>query len=384
MRPLFFATLLRNIADQLVGVFLPLFLFTIGRDLNVFEFLGVTPFISGVLFAVVYYGAQRLTMAIVAFPASRLIFRMGYLKSMILGVTFLALNFLGLFMAESDPRILTITAVFGGLFLFFYWTAHDSLFALEINVKEIGRGVGAMAFLTKLAQIVTPAVAGIVIALWGYPTLFLVGLAFLLASVVPFAFVRSSPIYHRPSFAEFVVWVKEFRFRKFALVQFGMYMDIVAILLWPIYVMVFLGKIQNVGFLFSFALFLSLILTYLAGWFVDHKKGKRMYIASGAVISVSWIMRLFVRGIWDILGVEFLEKLAGSVYAPCYDSFLCRRAKGRSVLAFYVYKEVLLSVSAVILWTLVFGFFLLPVAWETVFLLGAVGVVLSLFLDGHK
>jgi len=131
-------------------------------------------------------------------------------------------------------------------------------------------------------------------------------------------------------------------------------------------------------------LFLSLVLTYLAGWFVDHKKGKRMFVASGAVISISWIMRLFVRGIWDILGVEFLEKLAGSVYSPCYDSFLCRRAKGRAVLAFYVYKEVLLSVSAVILWVLVFGFFLLPVAWESVFILGAIGVILSLLLDGHK
>lgn len=384
MRPLFFATLLRNIADQLVGVFLPLFLFGIGTQGHYFAFLGVTPFVSGILLPVCYYAVQRITMALVAFPAANLVYRIGYVKGMLIGITCLALNFLGLYLAKSDPGFLLPTAVLGGLFLFFYWTSHDSLFALEINVKEIGRGIGAMAFLTKLAQIATPAIAGTVIALFGYPTLFLIGIAFLFASTFPFMFVKSSTVYHRPNLTEFLTWIKESRFRKFAVVQLGMYMDIVAILLWPIYVMLILGKVEQVGYLFSFAMFLSLVLTYLAGWFVDHKKGKKMYVISGAIISVSWATRLFVRGLWDILGVEFMEKLAGSVYAPCYDSLLCRRAKGRAVFAFYVYKEVLLSFSAVILWSLVFLFFLMPVAWETVFLLGAIGVVLSLFLDGKK
>lgn len=384
MRPLFFATLLRNFADNLVGVFLPLFLFEIGSRLQLFAFLGVTPFVSGVLLAVCYYALQRLTMVIAAFPAASLIYRIGYVKAMTIGTFFLMLNYLGLWLSKVDPLWLSVTAICGGLFLFFYWTTHDSLFALEINVKEIGRGVGAMAFLTKLIQISTPAIAGVMIMIWGYETLFAVGILFLLLSLVPFIMVRASRIYQRPSLSQFLLWVGESRFRKFALVQIGMYMDIIAVILWPIYVLVLVGKIQHVGYLFSLALLLSLILTYLAGWFVDRKKGKRMFVASGVVISLSWFLRVFVRGIWDVLGVEFLEKLAGSVYSPCYDALLCQRAKGRFVFSFYVYKEFLLSLSAIVLWALVFGFFLLPASWEGVFILGAIGVGLSLFLDGRK
>lgn len=384
MRPLFYSTLMRNLADLLVGIFLPLFLFGIGQKLELFAWLKVTPFVSGVLFTIVYYALQRLTMVIIAFPTARLLYHLGYVKSMVLGTIFLGLNFVGLYLAKFDPHYLIASAIFGGLFLFCYWPAHDSLFALEINVKEIGRGIGALAFLTKLIQIATPAAAGIVIALWGYQVLFVAGLAFLIVSILPLMYVPSAKIIHMPNFSQFVAWVREFRFRKFALVQVGSYMDTIAILLWPIFVLVVVGKIQQVGFLYSLALFLSLVLTYLAGWFVDHKKGKRIYVASGAVISLSWLMRLFVHGFWDILGVQFLEQLAGSVYSPCYDSFLCSRAKGRSALSFYVYKEVLLSMSAVVLWALAFCFFLLPLSWESVFVLGAVGVFLSLFLDAHK
>src|SRR5258708_6540521 len=59
MRPMFFGTLLYNIADQMIGFFLPLFLFGIGSKLAVFSWLHVAPFVSGILFVVMYYALQR-------------------------------------------------------------------------------------------------------------------------------------------------------------------------------------------------------------------------------------------------------------------------------------------------------------------------------------
>ncbi len=381
---MFFGTLLYNIADQMIGFFLPLFLFGIGSKLAVFSWLHVAPFVSGILFVVMYYALQRAVVLFTLFPLGKLMYRLGFVWSMVIGTLFLCGNFVGFYLARTDPRFITLSFVCGGIDMVLYWVAHDSLFAHEICIKEIGRGVGALAFLTKLIQIAVPAVSGLIIVFSGYDSLFRIGIVFLLLSCVPFFFIPKTRIQAPPKFHELMAWLREPRFRKFALVQVGTYMDVIALLIWPIYVLLIVGKLERVGYIFSFVLFLSLILTYITGWIMDHKKGRRMFVASGTIVSFTWIMRFFIRGVWDIIGIELVEKLAGSVYSPCYDSILCKRSKGKSVFAFHIYKEFLLSVDALVLWGGVFVLFLLPVAWTSIFLLGALGVGLSLFLDAKK
>lgn len=384
MRPMFFGTLLYNLADQLVGLFQPLFLFEIGQRLSLFSFLNVSSFIQGILFTVAYYLVQRVVVFITVFPAGTLMCRLGYIWSMVIGTLFLGGVFIGFRLAQADPRYLILSFVCGGLNMVLYWTAHDSLFADELHVGEIGRGVGALALLTRLIQITTPAVSGFIIMLWGYNTLFSLSLGFLFFSCVPYFFIPPTKIRSTPSFMQFLTWIRESRFQRFALAQFGKYMDIIAFLLWPVYVLVIVGKIERVGYLFSLVLFFSLILTYVTGWIIDRKKGKRVFLTSGVIVSINWVLRFFAKGIWDLVGVEMVGRLAGSVYSACYDSFLCKRSKGRSVFPFHIYKEFILSLSAIILWSCAFVLFLLPFEWTSIFLLGAVGVILSLFLDAQK
>ena len=381
---MFYGTLLYNIADQMIGFFLPLFLFGIGSTLAVFSWLHVAPFVSGILFVVMYYALQRAVVLFTIFPLSRLMYRLGYVWSMVIGTLFLCGNFIGFYLAKTDPRFITLSFICGGIDMVLYWVAHDSLFAHEICVKEIGRGVGALAFLTKLIQIAVPAVSGLIIVFSGYDSLFRIGIVFLLLSCIPFFFIPHTRIHALPKVRELLSWLRESRFQKFAVAQVGTYMDVIALLMWPIYVLIVVGKIERVGYIFSLVLFLSLVLTYITGWVVDHKRGKKAFLTSGTIVSLNWAVRLFARGVWDIIGIELIAKLAGSVYSACYDSFLCKRSKGNSVFAFYIYKEFLLSIDALLLWAAVFILFLLPVAWTSIFLLGALGVALSLFLDAKK
>lgn len=384
MRPLFYSSLLYSIADQMVGLFLPLFLFDVGKRLTFFTAYGISPFVSGILFVALYYALQRVVVLVTVFPLGKMIKQIGYVSSMVLGTLFLCGNYLGFYFAREDPKYVVVSFVCGGISMVLYWIAHDSLFAHEINSHEIGRGVGALTFLTKALHIAVPALSGLVIIYWGYSVLFAIGIIFLVLSCFPLLFIPVTHVHRSPTFRQFLLWLQERRFQKFAIAQVGKYMDIIALLMWPVYVLFVVGKVERVGYFYSLVLFLTLILTYVAGWFVDHKKGKKAFVLSGTVISVIWIVRLFVRGVWDLLGVEFIEKLAGSIYGPCYDSFLCSRSKGKSVLAFNVYKEFLLSIDATILWVAVMVLFLLPIAWTSIFLLGAVGMILSLLLDAKK
>lgn len=382
MRPMFIATLLFSSGDQMVGLFLPLFLFGIGRELEIKLSFGLTPFTSGVLFVVLYYLLQRLVVLLTAFPLGKLIGKLGYVGSMGVGTLLLCANYLGFYLAQSRPVFLILSFVCGGMSMVLYWVAHDSLFSQIAKPGQIGRDVGAITFLTKIVRVITPALGGILIVYFGYQTFFIFGLGVVILSLLPYFFIPHLKVQSMPSIRQFGTWFKEARFRKFALVQAGIYMDIVAVILWPIYVMLSVGAIERVGFIFSLVIFVSLVLTYLAGWLIDRRLGVKFFILSGLVVSVSWLLRLFVRGAWDIVGVELVDKLGASMYKPCYDSFLLRRSKGKDVVPFFVYKEVLLSISAIILWSMAGLLFLLPSPWTGVFILGSLGILLSLFLDG--
>jgi len=216
---MFYGTLLYNIADQMVGVFLPLFLFDIGKAFAVFSWLHVAPFVSGILFVGMYFALQRVVVLFTVFPLSKLMYRLGYVWSMCIGTLLLCGMFWGFYLAKTDPRFIVISFVCGGLNMILYWIAHDSLFACELNTKEIGRGVGALAFLTKLIQIAVPAVSGLIIISLGYDALFRIGILFLLLSCVPFFFIPKTPIRTLPKFSQLLLWLCESRFQKFALAQ---------------------------------------------------------------------------------------------------------------------------------------------------------------------
>lgn len=379
LRLMFYSSLLRNLADLMVGTFAPIFLFQMGQRL---PFLShYNPFVAGMLLVCGYYFLQRLLVLVLAFPLARLMSRIGYIWSMTLGILGLCLTFVSYHLASREPRFLILALTGGALDLVLYWAAHDSVFAHEVRRNEIGRGVGALAFLTKLLQILAPAIAGWIILTTGFNTIFALGILVALCSIFPLLFLPRFAIPTRPSFQQFKVWLKRPQFRRFAVAVAGRYMDTIAILLWPVYVLIIVGNIERVGFLFSAVMFVSLVLTYVAGWYVDHSRKGHYFWMSGVILSGAWLLRLFVRGVGDIFGIELMDKLAYSFYAPCFDAYMCEVSKGSLVLQFYLYREVIFSLAAVILWGAVFGLFLLPVSWTAVFLLGSVGVLLSLFIE---
>lgn len=381
MRPLFFATLMRSMADQAVGVFTPLFLFQIGKSLPIFPAFARSPFLSGIGLVILYYFFQRLVVLLVTFPYTRIMYRIGYMWSMLLGNVFVCGVYLGFHLAKTHPLFLILSFVCGAGDLVVYWIAHDTLFATELRQREIGRGVGALAFLTKLIQIVMPAIGGVGIVVFGYSSVFALGVMLILLSCIPLLFLPHIRIESKPLFSELRAWLQERRFQRFCGVLVGKYMEIIATLLWPIFVLLIVGKVSRVGFIFSFVLFLSLILTYIAGWYVDHSKRGRIFIASGLILSCTWLARMFARGIWDIVGIELVDKLTSSFYSPCFDALLYKRAKGKKAFAFHAYKEVIYSCIALVLWSCVVGIFLIPSPWTAIFFLGAFGALLSLFID---
>lgn len=384
MRSMFFASLIRSAADESLGIFTPLFLFLLGRSHVFFSFLPVDGFVAGVLVLIAYYALQRLMVLVLTFPGAVFIRRFGYVFGMVVGNMARIGTVVGFILAGQDPRWLLFSLIMGGIDIVFYWISHDTVFAQEVHKKEIGRDIGALAFLTKLLQIGVPALAGLIIVTFGYPVLFALACVLFVTACIPLFFLPHIDHASVPSLKELGSWLGDKQYQAFAFALVGRYMDILALLLWPVYVFAIIGQIERVGYIFSLVLFLSLVVTYVIGWYFDHKKAGKLFVASGCIMSLTWIGRLFVRGIWDIVGIEMVNKLASSVYMPCFDAFLCERSLQTKIFSFYVYREFLLSCIAIVLWLVALFVFGLSQGWAMIFVLGAIGILLGLFIEGHR
>ena len=158
----------------------------------------------------------------------------------------------------------------------------------------------------------------------------------------------------------------------------GKILEELAWLLWPLYLFLFLGSEQKVGYFSTIVLILSLATSYFMGWYLGKHRGRRMLMLSGTILSLLWLVRTLLVSVWAFLFVDVVDKLVNSVYAPVFDSLLLGFARGKKVFRFFVYREFLLGLLQIVFWLLLALLFMVPFAWKVVFVMGGVGMLFSL------
>jgi hypothetical protein len=123
------------------------------------------------------------------------------------------------------------------------------------------------------------------------------------------------------------------------------------------------------------------VLSFAVGFYIDHTKSKRPFFASGAVLSLLWMARMHIWSFWHIAVINIIDKLTGDFHWLFYDTAFMRRGKGSQAFSFFVYREVIISISALIFWSLVVGLFTTVASgWTGLFVLASVGVLLTVLI----
>jgi len=177
---------------------------------------------------------------------------------------------------------------------------------------------------------------------------------------------------------ELCAWWKLPRFKHAFIGSMGKVVEELTWMLWPLYLFLLLGSEQKVGYFSTIVLILSLTIAYFMGWYLGKHKGKRMFMISGTVISVLWIVRTFLVSIWAFIVVDVLDTLVTTIYTPVFDSFMLRFARRNIGFRFFVYREFLLGCVQVVFWLFLIALFMVPFAWKLLFLLGGAGIIVSM------
>lgn len=383
LRYLYAIRLVRELANQLMGFFLPLYFFNLRFPfMDRFELSWLQ---EGIFNVALLYGITYLSCFFLAIPSSRILTKHGIRYGFIFGHLLYCLHVLCLYFAVSNPYWAITAALINGLHINFFWNTYHYTLSRHSSEHKMGANLGLINFLLNALAMIAPALGGIIIVGLGYETLFLLGLVIILFGVL-FSFpLDNYRIQDKLSYAEFFIWLREPGFRRLAVSFIGRYFNDASIQLWALYMFLLLGSYDGVGYFYSLSLFLALLISYSAGSFIDRNKGRREFLFSGGLISLFWLLRSFAVSLWTITIVNTLDKITSSFHWLFFDRSWIMRGKGREALSYFVYREMIYSFAAILFWVfVVLVFYFLVAAWQSLFVAAGIGVLLTLLIKEHK
>ncbi len=373
----------RELSSKMVLLFLPLFLFKFGESLPSFSPL-INSFQQGMLVIAFYYLFNRALSLIFLIPIGSIITKIGPQRSFLVSQAGYVVYFMCLYSVEKMPLLLVLAAIFETIQVFF-WNSYHTLNSQKSLKSHMGSHMGSISFIVNLSSMVAPIIGGAVVVTFGYQMLFLFGLITVLFGMVCSALMKPTKINDVVSWKEFFSWMQEPGYRKLAVSYAGRYINDATLVVWPLYVFFILGTVDRVGFLYGLSLFLAMIITYFTGSFLDRHRTRKPFMVSGGLLSLLWLARTMIFNFWSIAILDMIERLTSNFHWLFFDTLFMRRSKGSQALSFFVYREVIISVVAILFWLLFAGLFLISnKSWQLLFALGGIGTMLSLLVRDHK
>ena len=341
--------LFRALFMSMTSIYVPIFLFMQGR-----EQWGSTE--SGLLLVVAYYGLQRFLVILILFPISKLVERIGFRKS----ITWSALCLIGytvaLVLAPQNMIWVWVSTAFMAINIPLYWLSRDSALSQDIGSKVMGRSMGHIVVLENIAGLLGPFAGGAIVAIFGYPALFMTVLLVLGLSIVPLWWM--SPHTHRNgvSLKGFWYFLTNKRYLHQSVAVFGNALnDYGNSVIWPLALFMQGITDEKMGAVYSLAGAVTIAVQYLSGRWFDRLRSRRDYADEGVYgiasvgTSLSWIVRLFVSGLTQVISIDLGRQLFGALYANFFSDYLHLGGRRMGSIAYWVYVEVMYSLGTVFL-----------------------------------
>lgn len=366
---------LHTFSRSMIAIFIPIFLLQTGYELGAI-----------MLFYFFYYAFAAPTN----FLARYLVRKIGAKKVIIIASLFSVAFFFSLYSLEAGSwKSLIPIALFAGVYDAFYWVAHLFFFMKCSTPDEEGgdhtsSDTSFLLIIKSVAGVTAPILGALVLVFFSQDVLIFFSIFILVLSIIPL--LKMKKISDKPQKKQ--VSFKEF-FKKGNLINdylskgFYHVHCITESVIWPLFIFMFFANIESVAILPIIVSVTSIILSFLIGRKKTNKKGK-MIIVGALLISIVWVLRIFVEsGIFYYVSV-FLIGLFTVLIAIPLDSSIFKRGKKVDPLSTSMYRNI---------FAIVFGLFfygtlsLLISVFNVSFIIATTGmfiVILISYFSGVK
>jgi MFS family permease len=312
VKELFVFTTLINLALALVTIFEPIYLYQIGYGLN-----------DIMLFYLIVYVLYFLIIPLGAKFARR----RGYEIAMFIGSIFFIVFYVALFWIAKYPILFYITPIIFAIQKTFYWPAYHANFARFSDKEEEGKEISALTIAASLVFIIGPVLAGFIISQWGYGVLFTIASVIFLASNIPTLItkenLKSGTFSYKEAYQD--LFRKENRKSFLAYIGFGE--ELVAVIVWPVFISIVISNIFDLGLLVTATTFITTLAVFYIGKLTDSKDKRKILSIGSYVYALSWFFRVFIVNTLGVFFVDTLSRLGKNIIAVPLIALTYEKAK---------------------------------------------------------
>jgi len=380
LRWLYCNRVIRDLVNKLVYFFFPIFLFQYGQS-NAWFVTTLSAVQLGFLIIAGYFLLARGVNAISLIFFGQLVRKYGHKQALVGSYILRLVHFTFLLFSLKQPLLLIMAAAFDGLQSALFWPSYHTILSKQTSKRSLGGDLGVLHFLLQVAQAIAPAFAGLVAITLGFPALFLFGLLGSILGLITAMFLEKQNDPDKVSIKEFLNWLKERRYLKFTLAVGSRYMSDVVLFIWPLYLFLLFGSIDKVGYLYTSALFLSIIITVILTIKLDKLKSKHYFSASGSILSLFWLARINMVSVWGIALLDAFDRIVANFHWLFFDLLWYKRGKGSQAHSYFVYSDLVQQIAMCFTWVLIVIIFLVSSLWQTLFIIAALATVLSTLMQ---
>lgn len=315
---LYISSAIRTLALAMVGIFVPVYLIQQGYS-----------FTQTVLF----FFVMNLMHALFVIPAAYFSSRFGVKHTIMISLPLMFAYFVMLYNLDKVPFYL-VPATYG-ISKAFYWFGYHLDFSKFCDADKKGKEIGQAKIITSIVHVIGPTMGGLILAWFGFNTLFVVIAVLVVAIAIPLAYTKDN----KDSF--------EFSLKKIfkhpvseygALAGFG-FDDGMRLFIWPIFIFTMLGSYTKLGIVSSLTLFCSLITVYVAAKYTDKNIGRTMTIGSN-LRSLGWIVRSFVYNPFTLYIAEAFYGITHTITGIAFDAKSYEKANTSNRINYMIFREI--------------------------------------------
>lgn len=342
---------LRNFADTMINIFVPIYLFTLGYEIREIA---------------IFFAVHYVFLALSYFLAFRIVSRLGVKKMMSLSCFLLIIYYITLQMLKSKSVPFLLPAIINSLSVSSYYSGYHIEFSKALTKREEGVEYGILKALIIVSTALGPIAGALLISFFSFKTVFTIASLILISSILPLFFTRDFKV--RPPKISLKEIVKSDTKEKAIAYQVDGILSITSGIFWPLFIFLAIGGVLELGSIVSITSIIIAILSIGIGKLSD-KSGDRVLTAGVFPYSFSWILRLFFLSSFGI----FLMNLFSSIFktmieVPFYKIIYTEARKSRNIANYFLFRElnllcgriplfIIAILTGSIVWTFILSFF---------------------------
>ncbi|MBU2592091.1 MAG: hypothetical protein ABH867_02720 [Patescibacteria group bacterium] len=163
-------TAVRDLAFNLMGIFVPIYIFKISGS-------------AAVVF--LYYFLVEFFVVLTTIPVAKLISRIGPDISILLSNITRSVFLVFLTLAKSSKTLFWASTFFEAVTVPLYWLPYHSAFSSQSKRGKLSRQIAKLSNITRIVTISAPLIGGLIAQTMGLDVLFPIGILLLIASSLP-------------------------------------------------------------------------------------------------------------------------------------------------------------------------------------------------------